>query len=123
MTSTLPASHLPSLNEHKLSALETAIGSEQLHNLLEMLAQEARTRPTIVMKLLEMGSLLAASLEAHALKGAAFGMCADRLGEAARAVEEITSADQGPDLARLLVDAADATLLALDKRRKRKGFA
>lgn len=116
-------SRRPVLNEEKLTALETAIGAAQLHSLLGMLAEEARERPAIVMELVEMGNVIAAAAEGHALKGAAWGVGAERLGDAARAIEDMTSIDEGPELARFLVDAAHATLLALDERRKRKACA
>lgn len=107
------------LDDAKLAALEASLGLAQTDILLEMLAQEARDAPLLVGRLVAAGNLTAIAAEGHALMGAAFGLGARRLGEAARAVERIGAVDEGPALVEAFSDAALATLSALDERRAR----
>jgi HPt (histidine-containing phosphotransfer) domain-containing protein len=67
--------------------IEKAVGSENGHLLLTLLATEASTRPSVIVKLASAGSVLTLMAEAHALRGAAGNVGASRLAEAAKALE------------------------------------
>ena len=106
-------------DEAALDALEQAIGGAHLRVLLGMLAEEARHKPDVIDRLVAIGDLAAAASEGHSMKGAALGVGAICLGQAARDIEEIEQAVDPVATVGALKAAAVATLRALDGRLQR----
>ena len=76
----------PALADGRIADLTAAVGAGVVRQMLEMLAEEARTRPPAI-RALALADPIRARAEAHGLKGAAASIGAMPLAEAAQAVE------------------------------------
>ncbi|WP_315763244.1 PAS domain S-box protein [Sphingomonas sp. Y38-1Y] len=112
-----PRDERPILNAAKLDALRATIGEDNARRLLAMMRDEVAARPEGIARLIETDARVAAAAEAHALKGAALNVGADRIAEVARRIE--TACEAGATLSPLvpeLLAAAAATRAAIERR-------
>ena len=113
-----PAEAAAALNTAKLDTLTASIGAGNVARLLDMMSDEVTARPPVIARLIAIDSRMAVAAEAHALKGASLNIGADWLADVACRIEG-ACADDRPlsPLADELLDAARATMAAIDRRR------
>lgn len=109
------------LEEAKLQSLEQAIGLAGTQHLVDMLKDDLRNRPPVILRMIELDQRDALLAEAHALKGATLNIGATHIGDVARRIEEACENGDALDrLGRELTASARATRIAIDEREKRR---
>ena len=109
----------PPFNSAKLDEIATAIGSDNLVALLDMLAIDLVQRPRAMAALVRRGDLASLRNDCHALRGAAASIGADVVARTAAALE---AADDDPAVAARLLpaftSAVEAALRAIPALRR-----
>ncbi|MEZ0498189.1 PAS domain-containing protein [Sphingomonas sp. IW22] len=106
------------LNDDKLASLESTVGGALVERFLQMLSDEVSKRPPLIARLIAEGDRAAAGAEAHALKGAALNIGADRIADVANRIETACgTTDPVEALGQELLNAAADTTAAIEQRR------
>lgn len=98
----------PAIDLSHLDRLRAALGPKRLDALIALFLDELGSRPADISDNLLAGRLDAAKSEAHSLKGAALSIGAVPLGNAALAIEQLTSGIDMNTNARLLAELEQA---------------